>query len=206
MKQIIYALFITIIGLMGCKDKKQTTGKDVTEQNTDQVTHNPAQDSADIKKVIMDFYDWYKINAEKFQKYKLYSGVGSNDDAPYKINWDEVERYHRFISTSAPHLGQEFIKKQRIFFQQCDSVYKLNEYDSPYGFDYDWYTNSQEDAQELIDRLNEAGKWNIAVNGNDAKAEVMSYYDDNGKQEEELVIRILMKRENNKWTIAAIGV
>ncbi len=66
-----------------------------------------------------------------------------------------MSKYQDFIRTSAPQLGEEFIKNQKHFFEQCDSAFKVDVKDEiPYGFDWDWYTNSQEDPQYLLDEMN----------------------------------------------------
>ncbi len=145
MKRFFF-LFITTIGIMSCKDKKQTTEKDapISEQRSPEAaTTVPANDSTEIRAVVMDFYIWYTKNFEIFQAYNLYSGIKKKDIPPYKINWDQVTKYQDYIKTSAPQLGEEFLSNQKKFFQQCDSAFKVDtEEELPYGFDYDWYTNT----------------------------------------------------------------
>jgi|CXWL01.1.fsa_nt_gi hypothetical protein len=201
-------LFVTIIGVIACNGNKETQEKDtVVGQKTAAVTQYPAIDSTEIRKVITDFYNWYNKNYTKFQEYNLYSSIKKKDMPPYKINWDEVEKYHDFIRTSAPQLGEEFIKNQKHFLQQCDSAFKVDvEDDIPYGFDYDWYTNSQEDAQYLVDEINKIRHWPISWSGDYAIVDVKGGYDNNGKQEIATFVTIAMKKENGQWKIAKIGI
>ncbi|MCY7309755.1 MAG: hypothetical protein LH619_03165 [Chitinophagaceae bacterium] len=208
MKRIIFFLFIATIGIVSCKDKKTTTEKDaVTEQKTETVmAPGLTKDSTAIRTVIMNFYNWYNTNFAKFQEYDLYSGIKKKDMPPYKINWDQVTKYQDFIRTSAPQLGEEFLSNQKKFFQQCDSAFKTDTQDElPYGFDYDWYTNTQEDPQYTLDEMNKAKQWIINVNGDNATTEVKGTFDDNGKQTEMTVIKLALKKESGQWKIAKIG-
>ena len=83
MKQIMVVLFVTLIGLMACKDKKNVADKEIPEQQTTTMVQDPAKDSAAIRTVITDFYNWYNKNYTKFEKYHLYSGIKKKDAPPY---------------------------------------------------------------------------------------------------------------------------
>jgi len=199
--------FIVAIGFASCNNKKQATENDavVTEQKTTEVAADPAKDSTEIRKVITDFYNWYNTNYAKFQEYNLYGGIKKKDMPPYKINWDEVEKYQDFIRTSVPQLGQEFLSNQKKFFQQCDSAFKVDTQDElPYGFDYDWYTNSQEDPSYLLDGINKSPKWMINVKGEEASVEIGAP-DHKDYLAGSLLLIVGMKKENGKWTIAKIS-
>ncbi len=203
MKQIVFFLFVTVMGLMACKDKKQAAGKETVEQKAAEPAQDPAKDSAEIRMVITDFYNWYNKNYAKLRNYKLYSGIKKKDAPPYKINWDEVEKYQDFIRTSVPQLGEEFIKNQKHFFQQCDSAFKVDVNDDiPYGFDFDWITNSQEDTQYLVDEINKSLPWTITWSGDHATVDVKTEYDNNGEKTTGTAITIVMKKENGEWKIA----
>ena len=88
------------------------------------------------------------------------------------------------------------------FFRQCDSAFKIDVNDEiPYGFDYDWYTNSQEDPQYLLDEMNKKkNKWEIAVNGNISTVKV---HDDQNREYD--LIGLRLKKEKDKWVIVKIG-
>ena len=207
MKKIIFFLFIATIGIVSCKDKKTTTEKDaVTEQKTETVmAPDLTKDSTAIRTVIMNFYNWYNTNFAKFQEYDLYTGIKKKDMPPYKINWDQVTKYQDFIRTSVPQLGEEFLSNQKNFFQQCDSAFKVDTQDElPYGFDYDWYTNSQEDPSYLLDGINKSAKWMINVKGEEASVEIGAP-DHKDYVAGSLLLYVGMKKENGKWTIAKIS-
>ena len=207
MKRIIFFLFIATIGIVSCKDKKTTTEKDaVTEQKTETVmAPDLTKDSTAIRTVIMNFYNWYNTNFAKLQEYDLYSGIKKKDMPPYKINWDQVTKYQDFIRTSVPQLGEEFLSNQKKFFQQCDSAFKVDVEDElPYGFDYDWYTNSQEDPSYLLDGINKSAKWMINVKGKEASVEIGAP-DHKDYLAGSLLLYVGMKKDNGKWTIAKIS-
>ena len=205
MKKILFVLFVSLIGLIACKDKKQVSANGPMDQKTEAIANDPAKDSAAIRIVITDFYNWYNKNYTKFQAYDLYGGIKKKGTPPYKINWEAVEKYQQFIRDSVPQLGEAFLADQKYFFQVCDSAFKVDkEDDIPFGFDYDWYTNSQEDPQYLVDGINKSVTWIINVKGDRATVEIGAP-DDKNYVSGSLLIQLDMKKENDKWRIAKIG-
>src|SRR4030095_6627578 len=102
-------------------------------------------------------------------------------------------------------LGEEFIKNKRKFLKECDSAFKVDtEDDLPYGFDYDWYTNSQEEISYTVEELKNADKWVIRVKGNTAEVEVHND-SGNGSVKTYAFMCYTMSREKGKWKIANIG-
>ncbi len=174
--------------------------------STAQVSKTAKADSIQIRTTIMSFYNWYLKNNSKLNSFELYTGVKSKEGPPYKIDWKEAEKYFAFIRSSVPQLGESFIKNQRIFLKECDSAFKVDlEDDIPYGFDYDWYTNSQEEASYLVDELKKSKQWIIWVTGMDAGVEVMGYNMEEGKKVEFIVMCFGVKKEKGKWKIERIG-
>lgn len=173
------------------------------EQSTEQATTtaaDPAKDSAEIRAVVTSFYNWYNTNYTKLMKFDLYSGIKKKEAPPYKINWDQVEKYQQFIHDSIPQLGSAFLANQKHFFEQCDSAFKKDVQDDiPYGFDYDWYTNSQEEVQYTLDEIKK-NNWIITPSGADARVQIGG-----SKESNDSGLIIFMKKENDKWTIAKIG-
>ena len=163
-------------------------------------------DSAQIRSTIMGFYNWYLKNHPKLNSFELYKGAKSSDSPPYTINWTEVNRYFAYIRSSVPWLGETYIASQKKFFQECDSAFKADpEGEIPYGFDFDWYTNSQEDPVWLVDELKQARAWVTTVRGNDATVDVLGQYNDNGNFIETVILCYAMKKEKGKWKIARIS-
>lgn len=201
MKSVIL-LLTAVLSLSACKGKKQE-GPGETIPVTE--TANPADDSTAIRKQILDFYSWYTTHYEKLMGYQLYKGEKKNDQPPYQINWEEVERYQAFIRDSIPYLGDGFLANQRTMLKQCDSAFKASPEDEiPYGFDYDWYTNSQEDASYLLKGLETSGKWIIQVKGDEAFVEIGAP-DSKDYLSGSLLLFVGMKKENGIWTINRIG-
>lgn len=195
-------ILLAAAGLAACKDKKPAT-EETKEVTT--VVADPAADSAAIRGVILDFYTWYTANDEKLMNYKLYSGIKKADQPPYKINWDEVDRYQAFIRDSVPQLGQAFLADQKKMFQQCDSAFKVDVNDDiPYGFDYDWFTNSQEDPSYLLEGLKTSGKWVIQAKEDQASVEIANPENKNYVSGA-LLLYVGLRKENGQWKIAKIG-
>ncbi len=204
MKYTIILLFITMIATNSCNSNQEKNGE-ATETKTEATTVDPAKDSAAIRAVILDFYNWYDKNYQKLMGYQLYSSLKKKDAAPYKMNWDQVDQYQTFIRDSVPQLGDEFLKNQKIMFTKADSAFKVDiDGDVPYYFDYDWYTNSQEEPKYLLDGINKSTKWIITLKGDDAKVEIGAPGDKNYVTGS-LLLQVDMKKENGQWTIAKIG-
>lgn len=209
MKKILSILSLFAMSLLACKDKQPTTEKQETAATKPAIVEaDPAADSAGIRKTITDFYNWYakEENFKKFQAYDLYVSIKKKNMPPYKIDWDAVEKYQQFIRSTVPQLGEEFLRNQKYFFRQCDSAFKKDLQDElPYGFDYDWYTNSQDDAIYLVDEINKNKPWPISINGDTAFVEIKGDFDDNGKKTASTVLSLYMKKEGGQWKIAKIG-
>lgn len=201
MKKAILSFAVTAI-FISCNNKKEKTAEETKPVTT--VT-NQADDSAAIRKVITDFYTWYVKNDSKLMAFNLYDGIKKKDAPPYKLNWDVVEKYQAFIRDSVPQLGQAFLDNQKQFFQQCDSAFKKDlEDEIPYGFDYDWYTNSQEDPSYLLDGIQSSGKWMINIKGEEAAVEIGAPENKNYVSGS-LLIFVGLKKENGQWKISRIG-
>jgi len=203
MKKLIYGIVAVAFILIGaCNNQKDNSEKKSDNNLNIESSKIATNDTADIRSVILEFYNWYNTNYEKFQDYNLYSGLKKKDVPPYKINWEEVKKYQDFIKSSVPNLGEEFLADQLAFFKQCDSAFKVDVNDEiPYGFDYDWYTNSQEDPQYLLDEINKKeNKWQINVNGNIATVKV-----NDNQNKDYAILTMLLKKENDKWLIVKIG-
>ncbi|MDZ4795888.1 MAG: hypothetical protein SGI83_16530 [Bacteroidota bacterium] len=201
---IISLLFVALIA--SCNSKKQDKEKDpVTDLPAMPATPDPAKDSAAIRAVIMNFYNWYTKEYKQLMGYNLYSGIKKQDAPPYKINWEEVEKYQQFIRSSIPQLGEEFLKNQKKMLQQADSAFKVDVNDEiPYGFDYDWYTNSQEEPSYLLDGINKSQKWIILVKDDVASVEIGAPEDKNYVLGS-LILYLGLNKQKGQWKIAKIG-
>ena len=195
MKKLFFILLAAMAFLVSCKQKEKLSG--VKDETTDRT-----KDSVAIRNTVTGFYTWYTTNYTKFDAYDLYSGIKKKDEPPYKINWDEVEKYQAFIRDSVPELGDAFLQNQKRLFQKCDSAFKVDvEDDIPYFFDFDWYTNTQEDPAYLLEEMKKSRQWFITINGDEAIVDIKGF-DEDGKKPAATVINLVMKKENGQWTIA----
>lgn len=207
MKQAII-LLAAVTSLMACNSKKSDTGSDISEpaKDTMEITKVPAgNDSALIRGVIIDFYSWYTGHYQQLMRYKLYSSIKNNNGAPYQLNPGEVKKYLQFISDSIPQLGDAFVANHKKLFAKIDSAFKVDvKEDVPYYFDFDWYTNSQEEPSYLLEGIKKSDKWVMSIQGDDATVEIGSPEDKNYLAGS-LLLFVRMKKENGQWTIAEIG-
>jgi hypothetical protein len=196
MKRLFVFLLVAAIAALSCKDKTKTTDQKVDNASTYR------QDSIQISQVIKEFYTWYSTHSQRFMDYHLYKGVKKKDEPPYQIDWTVVDKYQGYIHDSVPQLGDAFLANQKILLQKADSAFKVdNPDDVPAYFDFDWYTNTQEDPAYMLDELNKTKRWNIKVNGDNAIADVKGW-DENGTKEPATVILVELKKENGKWKIS----
>jgi hypothetical protein len=201
MKPLILSIAVACILVTACKSKSKTASVEA-EPNP---SVSAAADSTEISNTVISFYDWYATNYNKLMNYDLYDGVKKKDTPPYKINWDVVQKYQAFIRDSIPQLGDAFLVNQRLMFTKADSAFKVDVNDDvPYYFDYDWYTNTQEDPAYMLEELRKTKLWSVKVNGDAAIVSVKGW-DENGTKEAATVIDLQMKKENSKWKIAKIG-
>jgi hypothetical protein len=206
MKQTILFLFVLLSTLVSCNNSK--TEKEGTVTTDTAMVESKAETSSDsvaIRAVITGFYNWYTSNYKKLMGYDLYSSIKKNNGAPYKMNWEQVKKYQNFIRDSIPQLGDAFLVNQRQMFEKADSAFKIDIGDYvPYYFDFDWYTNSQEDPAYLLNGINKSQKWIVNVKGDEAWVEIAAP-DDKDYLAGSLLLYVGLKKENGQWTIAKIG-
>jgi hypothetical protein len=163
-------------------------------------------DSTQIRNTVLGFYSWYNKSWPKVAAFRLYTGIKSKDNPPYKINWKEADRYFGYIRSSIPQLGEEFINDERKFLKECDSAFKADPGEEmPYGFDYDRFTNSQEEPQWLLDELKKSKQWVMTPGPEEVNVDVLSSFREQAKDVETVVMCFSMKKEKGKWKIGRIG-
>lgn len=163
-------------------------------------------DSTQIVQQIMAFYKWYGVNHAKLNSFELYRGTKKPDEPPYKINWKEAERYFAYIRAAVPYLNEAFIANRREFLKECDVEFKNDpEGEIPYGFDYDWYTNSQEETEYLVEELKKTEKWVIRVTGGTHASVEAHRLPGNPGERTYAFFCMVMNKVKGKWTIGRIG-
>jgi hypothetical protein len=196
MKQLLIVFFAAALFATACKEKSKTEKDPATQANSF------SADSTAIRETVVSFYEWYTKNWERFNRYDLYDGAKKEDAPPYKIDWDEAAKYKQFIQDSVPQLGATFVSNIDLLLRKCDSAFKVDVGDDvPYFFDFDWYTNTQEDPAYLLEEMKKSNQWDIKINGDDASVEVKGF-DEGGTRPAATVIRLQMKKESGQWKIA----
>jgi hypothetical protein len=196
MRKILFALLSCLVLISACKEKTKEGSIIVKSEN------NFVMDSTEIRSTVTDFYTWYSKNYQRLMDYDLYDGIKSKDAPPYKINWEEVKRYQAYIKDSIPQLGTAFQDNMQELFRKSDSAFKVDlEEDVPYYFDFDWYTNTQEAPDYLLEEIQKAKSWDIKINGDDATVFIQGL-DEKGTNPPYTVLNVKMKKENGSWKIA----
>ena len=163
---------------------------------------NPEQQS--IKKIFYDFLKFYQKNEKKFNSFKLYKGVGENNDPPYKIQWKEVDRYFAWLRTSVPYVGEEYIKNERLHFKYSDSMFKAYPEDEiPMGFDYDRWAGGQEDISYTMKWYTDKdNKYEVIIKGNKATLRIGAALPPNTEEKDRGWSEVPFIREKGKWKMA----
>jgi len=154
-----------------------------------------------VKQVVVDFYKWYSVNDAKLYNFKLYKGKNKKDVPPYIIDWKVAETYFTYIRKNVPWLGEAFIENERKFLKQCQQSFnKYPEEEMPIGFDYDRFTDTQEDAKYTLSEtiLNKKMLWQINIKSNNTKAVVFI----SEKQKTDERSKIELVKEKGLWKIS----
>jgi hypothetical protein len=115
------------------------------------------------------FYKWYKTGQHLMDDFELYKGDKDNNP-PYHIQWNAVEKYFAYIRKYVPALGEAFIQWHRADFKRIDQWFKDNPTEEiPAGFDYERIVGGQVGAEEaLAYSFPKQGKWKVVIKGNTA--------------------------------------
>jgi len=91
------------------------------------------------------------------------------------IDWKEADKYFNFMRKNAS-VGEAFVENEKAFLQRVEKNFKEDpEEEMPVGFDYDRFTNSQEEPKWFWDELiKKTNVWTIIVDkSDDTKAHVI---------------------------------
>lgn len=156
----------------------------------------------------MDFYRWYNTSWKKVDAFQLFRSKKGNDGPPYMIDWKVMDQYFTYLRRNVPTVGEVFIENERRFFQDADEAFKNDpDEEMPAGFDYDRFTNSQEEPQWFWDELiKPSNVWTIVIDKTDAdKGYVIIQQRD---QTQTSVLHHFfcgeLQREKGKWKIARL--
>ena len=185
MRKIFFLLVVVVISINA---KPQLTGEQVS-----------------IKKTFFDFLAFYQKNEEKFYSFKLYKGVGENNDPPYHIQWKEVEKYFSWLRSNVPYVGEEYIKNEKKDFQFYDSCFKAEpDEEIPFGFDYDRWAGGQESIEYMIVwYTSPKNKYVVNINGDKAELKIGSELWQGAEEKDRAWSVVPFVREKGVWKMAA---
>lgn len=138
-------------------------------------------------------------------KFDLYKGKDKENNPPYHINWNVVEKYFAYIRTSVPSLGEAFITWHRADFKKLDTWFKENpEEEIPAGFDYERIVGGQVGIDEALEyAFPKKGKWQVSIKGNTATVAwvfMALNYDSEEMEENKSITEF--KKEKGVWKIS----
>lgn len=161
----------------------------------------PVSESTQVRNTITSFYKWYNVNWKKITAFKLYKGKNGEEGPPYIIDWKEAEKYFAYLRKNVPYLSEAFIESERTIYKSSEKDFiKYPEDELPSGFDYDHFTNSQEEPKYFLDELlKKDKKWKIEIQPG-GKAHVDVHY-----KEGDLFFCSDLIKEHKKWKIADLA-
>src|ERR1043165_3963876 len=156
-----------------------------------------------IKKIFYDFLKFYQKNEKKFKSFKLYKGVGKENNPPYKIQWKEVDRYFTWLRASVPYVGEEYIMNERLHFKYSDSIFKAYPEDEiPAGFDYDRWAGGQEDISYTMKWYTDPNnKYQIKIKGDKATLRIGTL-SEGMKEKDRGWSEVPFIKEKGRWKMA----
>jgi hypothetical protein len=162
-------------------------------------------EQAGIKKVFFDFLAFYRGHEAKFNSFHLYKGKGKDNNPPYHIQWNEVEKYFAYLRSSVPYVGEAYINAERAHFKFSDSCFKADPQDElPAGFDYDRWAGGQESIAYTYKWYTSAkNKYTVTITGNTAVLKIGSELLDGSNNEKDRSWSFVpFVKEKGKWKMA----
>ncbi len=159
---------------------------------------NPAHEY-NIRQTIQTFYAWYFTHhkeASAFPEFMGHAGL----KAVTGVNWDEVRKLHDYLRKNAPGLGEAYFQNDLEFLREKDSLFHAHP-DEDMGFDYDRFTQSQDDLSYLRRQLAARNRWDITINNDTA---YVTAYGRKGSPIPDFAFSWEMRKESGLWKIARI--
>lgn len=129
-----------------------------------------------IKQTFVDFLHFYQKNVKKFNSFQLYKGTGKDNNAPFKIQWKETEKYFAYLRKNVPYVGEAYIKAEKAHFKWSDSCFKADPQEEiAVGFDFDRWAGCQEEVSYCVKwHTSPNNKYEVKINGNKATLRIGS--------------------------------
>lgn len=156
-------------------------------------------EQAAIKKVFVDFLDFYKKQETRFNSFKLYKGKGKDNNPPYHIQWKEVERYFAYLRKEVPYVGEAYIKAEQQHFKDSEKSFKdYPDEELPAGFDYDRWAGGQESIEYTYKWYTaKTNTYKVIITGNKAILKIGS-----GSGKDIYWSVVPFAKENGQWKMA----
>lgn len=161
-------------------------------------------EQAAIKKTFIDFLGFYKKNEVKFNSFKLYKGIGKENNPPYKVQWKEAEKYFTYLRNNVPYVGEAYINAEKAHFKFSDSCFKADPKEElPAGFDYDRWAGGQESIQYTYKWYTSAkNKYSVTITGNTAILKIGGELWEGAAEKDRSWSFVPFTKEKGKWKMA----
>ena len=157
-----------------------------------------------IKQTFFNFLKFYQKNEMKFNSFKLYKGTGDDEGPPYKIQWNEAEKYFTYLRTNVPYVGEAYIKAERNHFKYADSCFRADpEEEIAAGFDFDRWAGGQESISYTIKwYTSPKNKYEVIIKGNKAELRIGSELWEGATEEDRSWSIVPFVKEKGVWKMA----
>ena len=163
---------------------------------------NPEQES--IRQTFFSFLKFYEQNQRTFNGFRVYKGKGQYGEPPYRIQWQEAERYFAWLRKQVPYVGEAYITAERRHFQVSDSLFRAYpDEEIPMGFDYDRWAGGQEDIKYTRPYYTSPkNKYRVIINGDKAELRIGGVLPPGAGEDEREWSVVPFAKEKGKWKMA----
>jgi hypothetical protein len=157
-----------------------------------------------IKQTFFSFLKFYQKNEKTFNSFVLYKGKGKDNNPPYKLQWNEAEKYFNYLRKNVPYVGEAYINAERNHFKKSESYFKEDPTEEmPVGFDYDRWAGGQEHIDYTIKWYTSAkNKYKVIINDNKAELRIGSELYKGAEEKDRTWSFVPFVKEKGKWKMA----
>ncbi len=158
-----------------------------------------------IKKLFVDFLQFYQKNEKKFDAFHLYKGQGKENAPPFHIQWKEVDKYFAFLRKQVPFVGDAYIESERMDFLYYDSCFKADpKEEMAVGFDFDRWGGGQESIEYMIKwYTNPKNIYLVNIIGNNATLKIGTAISIGETEKDRSWNMVLFTKEKGIWKMAS---
>ena len=158
-----------------------------------------------IKKIFIDFQNFYLKNEKKFDAFHMYKGQGKEFAPPFHIQWKEVDKYVAFLRKEVPYVGEAYIKSERLDYLYYDSCFKADpKEEMAVGFDFDRWAGGQESIEYMVKwNTNTKNIYKVTINGNKAILKIGFLLMKEDTEKDRIWDYVLFTKEKGIWKMAS---